>query len=54
MMQCVYCIGCRLYRRDEQVYCEHPDKENCQNRSYWESEDERLQILRGNEGKPSD
>lgn len=40
MMPCVYCIGCRWYRPDDKVWCGHPDKENCNQREYWEDKED--------------
>ena len=38
MMPCVYCIGCRWYKKDEKVYCSHPDRDRCNQREYWEGD----------------
>lgn len=29
-------IGCKWYRPEERIWCVHPDKENCNQREYWE------------------
>ena len=37
MTPCVYCIGCKWYRRDEKQYC--ACGEECASRSRWEPEE---------------
>ena len=38
MTQCVYCIGCIYYRRDEHEYCAHEGADECTDRKYFEME----------------
>lgn len=38
MTDCVYCIGCVHYRHEARIWCNHPDRENCNGRTYWTGE----------------
>ena len=38
MMLPAYCIGCEFYKRQERIYCSHPNKDECNNREYYKIE----------------
>lgn len=40
MTKCACCIGCKWYRRNEKNWCANPDRDPCENRQYWEADDD--------------
>ena len=48
-----YCTGCLYYRKNKRAWCDHPDREECNDRSLWTGKCQSCRhILKGISDEP--